>query len=78
MQSVIDALGTEKIARVRVGIGRPPSSPPSQALPAGRQGGVGGGSIPLDVWVLNPWTEEEKTKLPEIFSKAADEVEKLL
>lgn len=31
--------------------------------------------IPLDVWVLGKWSAEEAEKLPEIITKAADEVE---
>jgi PTH1 family peptidyl-tRNA hydrolase len=61
MRSVIDALGTESIRRVRVGIGRGDNP-----------------HVPLDAWVLGRWTKEEEAKLPELITRAADEVERQL
>lgn len=77
MQSVIDLLGTDAITRVRIGIGRPSLSPPSNS-PLLPKEGLGGGSVPLDAWVLSKWSKEEEDALPDIIARAADEIEKML
>jgi len=43
--------------------------------------GIGRGenpNVPLDAWVLGRWSPEEAERLPEIISRAADEIEKML
>ncbi len=35
-------------------------------------------NVPLENWVLGSWTPEERAALPEILSRAADEIEKWL
>lgn len=55
MQSILDQLQNEAVARVRIGIGRPENP-----------------NIPLEDWVLQKWTAEERAKILEIIDEAVE------
>ena len=59
MQSIIETLKTQDIARLRIGIGRPDNP-----------------EIPLEEWVLQEWTPEEKKRLTDIIQSICDKLER--
>ncbi|MDI6871876.1 MAG: aminoacyl-tRNA hydrolase [Bacillota bacterium] len=63
MTSVLEALGTREVARVRVGIGREPAG-------AGEDRGIG--------YVLSPFAKEERPLVEEALERAAEAVETIL
>lgn len=58
LRSLIDALGTNEFARLRLGIGRPPGSDPEDVVD----------------WVLEPFTSEEAPLVPEVVTHAVEAV----
>lgn len=68
LRSIIDALGTEEFARLRVGVGEVPAEP----------GDAGGAMRDLAGYVLSEFRRDEVLRVQEVVAQASDAVEVLI